>query len=146
MAHTTQNSPAEVEIEKLVYGGDGLARLNGQVVLTPYVLPGEKISLTPERIKAGLLKGTRVQILQPSAERIEPRCEYFMACGGCHLQQAGYDFQLAQKQSILRETLRRIAGVDHSEDIAVIRGEPWAYRNRVQLHFKAGTCGFHKAG
>jgi 23S rRNA (uracil1939-C5)-methyltransferase len=146
MAHTTQNSPAEVEIEKLVYGGDGLARLNGQVVLTPYVLPGEKISLTPERIKAGLLKGTRVQILQPSAERIEPRCEYFMACGGCHLQQAGYDFQLGQKQSILRETLRRIAGVDHSEDIAVIRGEPWAYRNRVQLHFKAGTCGFHKAG
>jgi 23S rRNA (uracil1939-C5)-methyltransferase len=146
MAHTTQNSSAEVEIEKLVYGGDGLARLNGQVVLTPYVLPGEKVSFTPERVKAGLLKGTRVQILQPSTERIEPRCEYFMACGGCHLQQAGYEFQLAQKQSILRETLRRIAGLEYAEDIALISGEPWAYRNRVQLHFKAGTCGFHKAG
>jgi 23S rRNA (uracil1939-C5)-methyltransferase len=146
MAHTTQNSPAEVEIEKLVYGGDGLARLNGQVVLTPYVLPGEKISLTPERIKVGLLKGTRVQILQASTGRIEPRCEYFMACGGCHLQQAGYEFQLGQKQSILRETLRRIAGLEYAEDIALVSGEPWAYRNRVQLHFKAGTCGFHKAG
>jgi len=146
MAPITNHTPAEVEIEKLVYGGDGLARLDGQVVLMPFVLPGEKVSFTPERVKAGLLKGTRVQILQPSTERIEPRCEYFMACGGCHLQQGGYQFQLEQKRSILRETLRRIAGVEHAEEIALISGEPWAYRNRVQLHFKAGTCGFHKAG
>jgi 23S rRNA (uracil1939-C5)-methyltransferase len=146
MAYTTTNSTAEVEIEKLVYGGDGLGRLDGQVVLAPYVLPGERISFTPERVKAGLLKGTRVQILQPSTERIIPRCEYFMSCGGCQLQHAGYEFQLSQKLGVLRETLRRIAGVDHSEDIPVISGEPWAYRNRVQLHFKAGACGFHKAG
>jgi 23S rRNA (uracil1939-C5)-methyltransferase len=146
MASTKENPPAEVEIEKLVYGGDGLARLDGQVVLMPYVLPGEKVSFTPQRVKTGLLKGTQVHILQPSKERIKPRCEYFMACGGCHLQHTGYEFQLAQKQGILRETLRRIAGFEYAEEIAVISGEPWQYRNRVQLHFKAGTCGFHRAG
>jgi 23S rRNA (uracil1939-C5)-methyltransferase len=145
MASTKQNPAAEIEIEKLVYGGDGLARLDGQVVLMPYVLPGERVSFTPERVKAGLLKGTHVQILEASAERIQPRCEYFMACGGCQLQHSGYAFQLAQKESILRETLRRIGGLDYSDEIAVISGEPWAYRNRVQLHFKAGTSGFHKA-
>jgi 23S rRNA (uracil1939-C5)-methyltransferase len=145
MASTKENSPAEIEIEKLVYGGDGLGRLDGQVVLMPYVLPGEKISFRPQRMKAGLLKGTQVEILHASAERIKPRCEYFMACGGCHLQHTGYAFQLTQKLSILRETLRRIAGLEYSEDIAAISGEPWAYRNRVQLHFKAGTCGFYKA-
>lgn len=145
MASTKENSPAEVQIEKLVYGGDGLARLDGQVVLIPYVLPGERVSFRPQRMKAGLLKGTQVEILTPSAERIKPRCEYFTLCGGCHLQQTGYEFQLAQKLSILRETLRRIAGLEYSEDIPTISGEPWAYRNRVQLHFKAGTCGFHKA-
>jgi len=145
MASTKQNPAAEIEIEKLVYGGDGLARLDGQVVLMPYVLPGERVSFTPERVKTGLLKGTHVQVLQASAERIQPRCEYFMACGGCQLQHSGYVFQLAQKESILRETLRRIGGLDYSEQIAIISGEPWAYRNRVQLHFKAGTCGFHKA-
>ena len=144
MASSKENSPAEVEIEKLVYGGDGLARLDGQVVLMPYVLPQERVSFTPHRVKTGLLKGTQVRILQPSAERIEPRCEYFMSCGGCNLQHTGYEFQLAQKQSILRETLRRIAGLEYAEEIAIISGEPWSYRNRVQLHFKAGTCGFHK--
>jgi 23S rRNA (uracil1939-C5)-methyltransferase len=145
MASTKENSIAEIEIEKLVYGGDGLARLNGQVVLMPYVLPGESVSFTPERVKTGLLKGRHVQILQPSAERIKPRCEYFTACGGCQLQHSGYEYQLAQKQSILRETLRRLGGFDYAEEIASIGGEPWGYRNRIQLHFKAGTSGFHKA-
>jgi 23S rRNA (uracil1939-C5)-methyltransferase len=145
MATTKENSPVEIEIEKLVYGGDGLARLDGQVVLMPYVLPGERVAFRPQRMKAGLLKGTQVQILRPSPERIKPRCEYFTLCGGCHLQQAGYAFQRAQKVSILRETLRRIGGLEYAEEIPVISGEPWAYRNRIQLHFKAGTCGFHKA-
>jgi 23S rRNA (uracil1939-C5)-methyltransferase len=146
MASTKDNPPVEIEIEKLVYGGDGLARLDGQVVLMPYVLPNERVAFRPQRVKTGLLKGTQIEILRPSTERIKPRCEYFMACGGCQLQHTGYEFQLAQKQSILRETLRRIGGLDYAEEIAVISGEPWAYRNRVQLHFKAGTCGFHKAG
>jgi len=146
MASTKDNPPAEIAIEKLVYGGDGLARLDGQVVLMPYVLPGERVSFKPRRVKTGLLTGTPIEILQSSPERIAPRCEYFKACGGCHLQHTGYEFQLAQKQSILRETLRRIGGLDYSDEIATISGEPWGYRNRVQLHFKAGTCGFHKAG
>jgi 23S rRNA (uracil1939-C5)-methyltransferase len=145
MASTKENSTAEIEIEKLVYGGDGLARLDGQVVLMPYVLPGERVSFTPQRVKTGLLKGSHVQILRPSTERIEPRCEYFMKCGGCQLQHSGYAFQLAQKQTILRETLRRLGGLDYPEEITTIGGEPWGYRNRVQLHFKAGTSGFHKA-
>lgn len=145
MANTKENPPVEIQIEKLVYGGDGLARLDGQVMLTPFVLPGERVALRPQKMKAGLLKGTQVQILQPSAERIQPRCEYYTHCGGCHLQHAGYEFQVSQKLSILRETLRRIAGIDHTDEITAITGEPWAYRNRVQLHFKAGTCGFHKA-
>ncbi len=145
MAITKENPPVEIEIEKLVYGGDGLARLDGQVVLLPYVLPGERVAFRPQKMKAGLLKGTQVEVLKTSAERIKARCPYYMACGGCQLQHGGYEFQVAQKVSILRETLRRIGGLEYSAEIATITGEPWAYRNRVQLHFKAGTCGFHKA-
>ena len=145
MASTKENPPAEIEIEKLVYGGDGLARLEGQVVLMPYVLPGERVAFRPQKMKAGLLKGTQVEILQPSSQRIKARCEYYTHCGGCHLQHTDYAFQVTQKVSILRETLRRIAGLDYEHEIPAITGEPWGYRNRVQLHFKAGTCGFHKA-
>ena len=135
-----------VEIEKLVYGGEGLARINGQVVLAPYVLPGEKVSIDTSRVKNGLLRGTRPEVIAAAAERIVPRCEYFSDCGGCHLQHAGYEFQLAQKRGILLETLQRIGGIHHEGDVAVIRGEPWFYRNRIQLHFERGKSGFHRAG
>lgn len=135
-----------VQIEKLVQGGEGLARMDGQVVLSPYVLPGETVSVTTERVKNGLLRGSEPEVIAPAAERIAPRCEYFADCGGCHLQHAAYDFQLAQKRVILLETLQRTGGVDHDSEVALVSGEPWFYRNRIQLHFEHGKVGFHRAG
>jgi 23S rRNA (uracil1939-C5)-methyltransferase len=135
-----------VEIEKLVHGGEGLARMDGQVVLAPYVLPGETVSVTTERVKNGLLRGSALKVLTAAPERIVPRCEYFAHCGGCHWQHATYDFQLAQKRTILLETLQRIGGVRYDNEVAVVSGEPWFYRNRIQLHFEHGKSGFHRAG
>ena len=135
-----------VQIEKLVQGGEGLARMDGQVVLSPYVLPGETVSVTTERVKNGLLRGSAPEVIAPAADRIVPRCEYFADCGGCHLQHAAYDFQLAQKRAILLETLQRIGGVRYDSEVALVSGEPWFYRNRIQLHFEHGKVGFHRAG
>jgi 23S rRNA (uracil1939-C5)-methyltransferase len=135
-----------VEIEKLVHGGEGLARQDGQVVLIPYVLPGEKVLITTGRVKNGLLRGSSPEVLEAAPERIVPRCEYFADCGGCHLQHAAYDFQLAQKRAILLETLQRIGGVRYEGAVALLSGEPWFYRNRIQLHFERGQSGFHRAG
>lgn len=136
----------EVQIEKLVYGGDGLARVDGQVLLAPYVLPGERVVVSRQRVNAGLLRGSLVNIREPAPERITPPCEYFADCGGCHYQHADYEFQLRQKRLILRETLRRIGGIAYDDEIATVSGEPWQYRNRIQLHFSERECGFHKAG
>lgn len=137
---------AELNIEKLVYGGDGLARLDGQAVLLPFVLPAERVSASLTPAKVGLLRGAPLQVLQPAPQRIVPRCEYFADCGGCQYQHAEYGFQLEQKQAILRETLRRLGGIDFDREIHVISGEPWFYRNRIQLHFYERQSGFHKAG
>lgn len=139
-------APVEVQIEKLVYGGEGLARVDGQVVLAPFVLPGERVVLAAERVKNGLLRGSLVDILEPAPERITPRCEYFADCGGCHYQHAEYALQLSQKEAILRETLRRLGGIHYEQEIAVLSAEPWYYRNRIQLHFEDGKMGFHRAG
>jgi 23S rRNA (uracil1939-C5)-methyltransferase len=143
---TKYAQPLEVEIEKLVYGGEGLARTDGQVTLMPYVLPQERVTFTPERVKAGMLRGRALQVLQPSPQRVIPRCEYFANCGGCHYQHADYSFQLLQKQDILRETLRRLGGVTYEGEIPALSAEPWHYRNRIQLHFGQHEAGFHKAG
>lgn len=136
----------DVQIEKLVYGGEGLGRVDGQVLLAPFVLPGETARVTPTRVKAGLLRGVNPQIVSSVAERVTPVCEYFGICGGCQYQHASYEFQLQQKEAILRETLQRFAGFNFDRKITTIAAEPWNYRNRVQLHFKDGASGFHKPG
>jgi 23S rRNA (uracil1939-C5)-methyltransferase len=135
-----------VTIEKLVYGGDGLARQQGRVVLVPFVLPGERVAIAPERANASLLRGSLLHVLDAAPARISPRCEYFGNCGGCHYQQIAYDYQLQQKREILRETLQRLAGFTPQTGIEIISGEPWFYRNRIQLHFAGPALGFHRRG
>ncbi len=137
---------SNLTIEKLVYGGDGLGRIDGQVVLAPYVLPGERVSVETARVKAGLLRGSSPAVLESSVHRIEPRCEYFGICGGCQYQHADYEYQLEQKVAILRETLQRLGKIAYEDDIPTISGEPWFYRNRVQLHFAVRESGFHRQG
>src|SRR4051812_11787442 len=98
----------EVTVEKLVFGGDGLARLDGRVVLAPFVLPGERVRAASEQEKPGLVRARTLEILESSAERVEAPCPYFGRCGGCHYQHTGYENQLAAKRAILIEELRRL--------------------------------------
>ncbi len=137
--------PVTVEIEKLVYGGEGLARVDGQVLLAPYVLPGEQVVITPQRVKTGLLRGVNPEIIGAASERITPRCEYFASCGGCHYQHTNYGFELEQKRLILRETLQRLGGIDYENEIYIVSADPWYYRNRIQLHFSNRQTGFRRA-
>src|SRR5580704_5439421 len=98
----------DVQIDKWIYGGEGLARLApqgahqehaGRVVLVPSVLPGEAVRIdVGEDVHARL-----VEVLAPAVERIAPPCPLFTICGGCHYQHAPYEYQLARKVEILRE-------------------------------------------
>ncbi|HTC91495.1 MAG TPA: class I SAM-dependent RNA methyltransferase [Bryobacteraceae bacterium] len=133
-------------IEKLVYGGEGLARLEGKVVLTPFVLPGEMVRAETERVKNDLWRGRLIEVLQPSALRVSPGCPYFQRCGGCQYQHMDYPFQLEQKSAILREVLQRVGKIEFKGEIGVISGEPWQYRNRVQLHIEGGKVGYFAQG
>lgn len=132
-------------MEKLVYGGDGLSRVDGRVVLTPFVLPGERIRAESEREKAGLIRARALEVLEPAAERVPPPCPYFGRCGGCHYQHAPYELQLASKQAILAEELRRVGKLEPPGTIEVLAAEPWGYRNRVQLHIERGLLGYREA-
>jgi 23S rRNA (uracil1939-C5)-methyltransferase len=135
----------KLEIEKLVYGGDALARLEGQVVFVPFALPGEEIEAETQPGKNKLLRATNINVLKASPHRVQPRCEYFGRCGGCQYQHSDYAYQVEQKVAILRETLRRIGKITFDRDIDTITGEPWNYRNRIQLHFDRGEVGYRLA-
>jgi len=127
-----------VRIEKWVYGGEALARLDGRVVLAPFVLPGETVRLdVDDGIHAGL-----AEVLAPSPERMAPPCPLFTRCGGCHYQHAPYAFQLARKVEILREQLRRVGKIEYTGEIETVSGPPLAYRNRAQFHIADGRIGY----
>src|SRR6266496_6127090 len=135
----------EVTVEKLVYGGDGLARLDGRVVFAPFVLPGERILAAAEQEKPGLVRARTLQVPQAAPQRVAAPCPVFAKCGGCHYQHAPYEFQLAAKREILIEELRRLGKIEPPAEIELVAGEPWGYRNRVQLHIADGQLGYWEA-
>jgi 23S rRNA (uracil1939-C5)-methyltransferase len=133
-----------LSIEKLIYGGDGLARLpatpspnqdrsRGKAVFVPFVLAGEKIDAAITEEKSGFARAHANAIVAPSPHRIPPPCPHFAHCGGCHYQHSDYNHQLEIKKEILRENLRRIAKLELPCDIQVHPSPPWNYRNRSRL-------------
>jgi 23S rRNA (uracil1939-C5)-methyltransferase len=136
----------EATVEKLVYGGDGLARLEGRVVFAPFVLPGERIRVVTWREQPGLVRAHTLEVLEPAPERVAAPCPVFGRCGGCHYQHAPYEYQLAAKRAILVDQLRRLGKMEPPETIAVAAAEPWGYRNRAQLHIEGRRIGYREAG
>jgi 23S rRNA (uracil1939-C5)-methyltransferase len=131
-----------VQIEKPVYGGAFLARVEGKAVFVPLTLKGERARVRVVEEKRGYATAEVEEIIAAAAERVVPACGHFGACGGCQYQHAEYKTQLAYKQAILHETLER-GGVRAPEEMAVLAGEPWAYRNRIRVAFDAeGRAGY----
>lgn len=131
-----------VQIEKPVYGGAFLARIEGKAVFVPLTLPGEQAHVRIVEDKRGYATAECEEIVAAAPERIAPACRHFGACGGCQYQHAGYETQLKLKQTILRETLER-GGVHAPDEIAVLAAAPWGYRNRIRLAFDAaGNPGY----
>jgi 23S rRNA (uracil1939-C5)-methyltransferase len=132
----SSHPPVLVQIEKPVYNGAFLARDEGKAVFVPFTLPGEQVRVRITDDKRSYASAELVEVETAAPERIAPRCPHFGPCGGCHYQHAEYQTQLAFKQAILRETLTR-AGITPPENIEVLAGQPWEYRNRVRLAFDA---------
>lgn len=129
-------------IEKLVYGGDGLARLpadehgRGKAVFLPFVLENETVEASLLEQKRGFARGRLANVLQASPLRIAPKCPYFGECGGCHYQHTSYAHQLEIKTAILRENLRRIAKLELDTEVVVHSSPEWRYRNRTRLQVR----------
>ncbi|HEY1806626.1 MAG TPA: TRAM domain-containing protein, partial [Terracidiphilus sp.] len=141
--HSGQNAPVHlVQVEKPIYGGAFLARVEGKAVFVPMALPGEQARVRIVEEKRGYATAGVEGIVLAAAGRVAPGCKHFGVCGGCQYQHADYKTQIEMKLAILRETLER-GGVRAWDEIAVLTGEPWAYRNRIRIAFDAaGNVGY----
>jgi 23S rRNA (uracil1939-C5)-methyltransferase len=102
-------------------------------VFVPFVVPGERVEANVRLEKNGFSRGSVLQLIEASPDRVEERCPYFRQCGGCHYQHIHYDKQLRFKAEILRETIQRIAKVELNSEIQLHASPPWNYRNRARL-------------
>ena len=144
-----------LSIEKLIYGGDGLARTapdaqgRSMAVFLPFVLPGERVEAAVAPGKAGFARGTISQLVERSLHRIDAACPYFQKCGGCHYQHIPYERQLEYKVGILRETLQRVAKIEVQTEIKLHASPPWNYRNRTRFQVRTApefALGFFRFG
>lgn len=142
----------EVTVERLAFGGRGVARVNGFVVFVDGAAPAEVVRVLITRVKAQYAEGHVIEVLKPSTARVEPPCPYFGRCGGCKLQHISYEEQLRQKQSQVEETLQHLGGVQALSVQPILPSpEPWGYRNKMEFAIgrapeRGIAIGFHTPG
>ena len=127
-----------LSIEKLVYGGDGLAHAEGNTVFVPYVLPGETVRAATKSKKKKLVWAELLEVTSAAKDREKARCAHFQKCGGCHYQHIPATEQVRLKKNILKETLSRLGGIAWDGPIHEHAGEPYGYRNRAQWAVRSG--------
>src|SRR5437867_12831519 len=132
------NEELKLSIEKLVYGGDGLAHADGNTVFVPYVLPGEEVRAAAKSKKKKIIWAELLEVTSASTERGKPKCAHFQTCGGCHYQHVPAAEQIRLKKEILRETLSRLGGIAWDGAIVEHAAEPFGYRNRAQWAVRSG--------
>lgn len=129
-----QVDEVEVVVEKLVAGGNGLARWQGIPLFIPRSAPGDRLRVRLVERRTDYGRAEIVEILQPGPGRREPPCPHFGRCGGCDLQHLEDALQTELKAAAVRETLARLGGLPSSVPTELVRGAAWAYRQRAQLH------------
>jgi len=132
-----RRDPVTISIEKLSHEGRGIGHINGKTVFVYGALPGEEVRAKILRKHPRYDEAEVVEVINPSGERIEPRCEYFGTCGGCNLQHVDEGFQLRYKQEVLLELLENQADIVPSRVAQPIRGPQWGYRRKARLGVKS---------
>lgn len=138
--------PDELEllVERMAQGGAGVGRWEGRVIFAAGGLPGERVRVRLSERRARYAHGHVVAVQEPAPERIAPRLP-----GADHIswQHIDYAAQLGFKQTILREQLARLAGLEVPVAPVLPAAQPWGYRNTAHLRIDAarGLVGYYAA-
>jgi 23S rRNA (uracil1939-C5)-methyltransferase len=122
----------ELQIDKLVQGGDGLATLDGMKVFVPFSAPQERVRARIVTQKRDYAVAEIEDIIEPSPLRVPAPCPLHGVCGGCQLQHISYQGQLVVKKLYVNEALQRIGRVYVPVRNVTTEAEPWRYRNKTQ--------------
>jgi 23S rRNA (uracil1939-C5)-methyltransferase len=141
----------ELTVDSLAFGGNGVARLDGFVVFVRRGLPGDTVRARVTKVKRNHAEALAVELLRPSAQRVEAPCAHYPACGGCRFQDLAYEAQVEAKADQVRDALVRLGGIADPPLEPILPAESiFHYRNKLEYSFAqypdGPTLGFHKAG
>lgn len=141
-----------VEITDLASNGRGVGHVEGKAIFVDDTLPGERALYRPRKVKRDYEEAEMATLFSASPERATPRCAHFGLCGGCVLQHAAPEAQVAFKQRQLLDALERVGGVSPARLLEPLTASRWSYRRRARLGVKyvpkkGGTLvGFRERG
>lgn len=144
-----QEQTFEVEIERLLPGGVGLAHAAGLTLFVSLAAPGDALRVKIDRVQGTVGFASIVEILKPSPVRTEPPCPYFGRCGGCDFQQLTYEAQLQAKVAMIHDCLHRIAKLEVPGEIQITPSpNQWRYRARAtwQVEPREKLLGYFERG
>ncbi len=133
-----------VRIERVVAGGWGLAHVGSMVTFVRGTIPGETVRIATQETHHRYQVATLSEVLEASAERVQPACGVYGHCGGCQFQHVKYEAQLIQKQRLLEEALSRIGRVSINQfEPPMPSPLPYEYRSWVRFTVFRERGGFH---
>jgi 23S rRNA (uracil1939-C5)-methyltransferase len=137
----------QVKLTQMAHGGAALGRHEGRVIFVERAIPDEQVRAQIVEDKGRFAHAQLAQVVEPSPDRVEPHCPHVPECGGCQWQHIAYSRQVALKTDVVRDQLRRIAGIPEPLVRPTLAApSPWFYRNRVT--FSVGEhdqLGFQRA-
>jgi 23S rRNA (uracil1939-C5)-methyltransferase len=123
----------EVDIHDLSHESQGVSRSQDKVLFVAGALPTERIRVKIDNQKRNFDQGQILEILQASAERVQPQCGHYKLCGGCQLQHLDSSKQIGYKQNTLDQQLKRQLKLDSIPWSNAIESKPFEYRRRARL-------------
>ena len=119
----------------MAHGGLALGRdKGGRAIFVPYAIPGETVRVHVPDDRRGFARAELLEVLQPSSDRVTPRCRHFGICGNCHFQHMTYAAQLRAKDDATRDQLTRVGGLKNPPLRPILPApEVYGYRAETAL-------------
>lgn len=128
-------------VEKMIFGGYGLARTDTGVIFVEDALPGETVEYSVNSNVQGVPLATPLKYIEKSDKRRLPICKYYNECGGCNWLHIDPLYQADIKRDVFLDCLSRIGKIKKLPDITTINSPDVNYRIRAQ--FKTDGCGVY---
>ncbi len=142
-----QGSLLEITITDLNTNGEGVGKINGKVIFVPDTAIGDRALVRVTRVKSKYAEGKLQQLLNPSRDRIRPRCIVADKCGGCQWQHINWESQLITKHQQVSQSLQRIGGFSEVPVQPTLHtAESLHYRNKATYPLGISATGNLQAG